>query len=106
MCIRDRFGALGVDLSLDYLTSRIKMNRYSQGGEVTFALVKDEGDQTPLTVIAQDGELLRQYYATEEEIRISAEKKAQNSEVSILDAVEQGKGGLYCTIHDLSLIHI
>lgn len=97
------FGALGVDLSLDYLTSRIKMNRYSQGGEVTFALVKDEGDQTPLTVIAQDGELLRQYYATEEEIRISAEKKAQNSEVSILDAVEQGKGGLYCTIHDIKL---
>lgn len=96
------FGAMGVDISVDYLVTKLKSNTVSEE-EATFAMVWREGDSNQLNIVAQSGKLLMQYYtSTESVLYQESDKKGFYT----LDTPEQGNGKLYCSLNDLKLYNV
>ena len=98
------FGVLGIDISVDYLTSKIKSNNYSQE-EATFALALGSSGSMEMDTVAQDGKLIAQYFGSAGRLKIK-EKLENDPRIVRMDAEDEGHGALYGSVRTIKLYNV
>lgn len=93
-------GALGIEVTVEYLTSVLRVNNYPFD-DVTVSLVVGEAGRPEQLSVARVGTLLDQYYDSDSGFRV--ERWNKEPQIAVLNAPAGAHGQLYAAMRPLKL---